>query len=163
MTAPRPTSSFKPSASSLLALALFLAPGCTPSTDLGQTCKMTKPPPTEGGEPVEIDESEVGNTSVDYVALGSAECDDLVCIRTASSNNPPNDAGKARGYCTAPCIDETNCEYDYLGGRNKLTCARLLLSEEFIKALQQEDPETFERVFGSSASAKYCILPRQVQ
>jgi len=130
--------------------------GCEMTKDLGATCAMTKP--GDDG-PEEIDEDKVADTRIDYIALGSAECDDLVCIRTSDSANPENELGKARGYCTAPCIDDLDCEPDFEGNKT-LKCERLLLDETFLSALKENDPETYEQIFGSGASAKYCIKPR---
>ncbi len=131
--------------------------GCSSTKDLGATCKMTRP--GDNG-PEDISEDKVADPAVDYIALGSAECDDLVCIRTAGSANPENELGMARGYCTAPCIDDLDCQPDFEGNEKTLKCTQLLLDQSFLDALEQEDPQTYEQIFGSGASAKYCIKPR---
>jgi hypothetical protein len=136
--------------SSLLALGLL---GCEATKDLGATCAMTRP--GDDG-PEEIDESKVVDDRIDYLALGSAECDDLVCIRTSGSANPENELGKARGYCTASCIDDLDCEPDF-EGKKTLVCEELLLDEAFLAALKENDPTTYEQIFGSGASARYCV------
>jgi hypothetical protein len=139
-------------AASLLSLA-----GCQAERDLGLECRMTKP--TEAG-PEDILASSVEDPNLDYMALGSAECDDLVCVRTAGSENPENVDGKARGYCTAPCIDARDCEPDFEGRTGTMGCERLLPDQEFLETLKQSDPELYEKTFGSGVSAKYCVKPR---
>lgn len=139
-------------------LAVGLA-GCETTKDLGATCAMTRP--GDNG-PEEIDESKVADDRIDYLALGSAECDDLVCIRTSGSANPENELGKARGYCTAPCIDDLDCEPDFEGNKT-LSCDELLLDDPFLVALKESDPVTYEQVFGTGASARYCVKPRTSQ
>lgn len=137
------------SAAVAFALGAGVALGaCRASTDLGVTCKMTGVTPEK-----------VQNPGIDYIALGSAECDDLVCIRTAGSANPTNGAGEAHGYCTKSCIDSTDCSPDYQGGNNKLVCQRLLLDQAFLDQFKQRDPKGYEATFGSGASSRYCILP----
>ncbi|MBI5546601.1 MAG: adventurous gliding motility lipoprotein CglC [Deltaproteobacteria bacterium] len=161
-------------ASTLVGLAALALTACSATTDLGQTCKMTKPCKEAGcTKPVNILQSEVEkNTGLDYVALGSAECDDLVCIRTANSLNPdpvcPNEGDTtcpaservAMGYCTSGCLDEANCRPDFQGKSDTMQCNQLLLSDSYLNQLKTEDPDTYNRVFGSGASANYCILPR---
>jgi hypothetical protein len=144
-------------AAAVLALSAFALGACS-KTDLGATCKMTKP--CGDGGVCAIAPDQVANTAVDYVALGSAECDDLVCLRTARSNNPPNTATEAFGYCTTPCINADNCSPDFQGHSGNLNCDRLLLDQAFLDALMQQDPATYRRVFGNGASSTYCVLPR---
>jgi hypothetical protein len=127
---------------------------CKAETDLGQTCKMTRPS-SDGGPPVEIDVPDGGfgdGGTFDVVALGSAECDDLVCIRTSGSQNPDNENGKLRGYCTASCIDSSSCEPDFEGKSGTMACEKLLVDQALIEA----NPE----IFGSGASSMYCVKPR---
>ncbi|MBI5547665.1 MAG: adventurous gliding motility lipoprotein CglC [Deltaproteobacteria bacterium] len=133
-----------PRASLTILLATLAVTSCQAKTDLGQTCKMTKPCDTP---PCPIPEDKVARTDIDYVALGSAECDDLVCIRTAGSENPPNDNKEARGYCTAACLDDLSCQPDFQGLTGQLKCEKLLL-------------ENAEAIFGSGAASKYCVKPR---
>lgn len=138
-------------------LALF---ACQGERDLGQTCKMTRSSATEGEPPEQIPVDRVANPDLDYVSLGSAECEDLVCVRTAGSQNPEPEGDKARGYCTAPCIENTDCQPDFEGRQGALQCARMLLDQKYLDELKATSPETYERVFGSGASSKYCVKPR---
>jgi hypothetical protein len=140
----------------VLALGAAVLSACA-KTDLGQACNMKKPCNTGT---CDIAPSAVENGAIDYVALGSAECDDLVCIRTAGSANPENTAAVARGYCTTPCIDDTNCSPNYQGESKKLVCQRMLLDQAFLDQLKEQDPDAYNKVFGSGASSTYCVLPR---
>lgn len=146
----------------VLALSLLMLAGCQAEKDLGQECRMTTRPPNSD-QSVDIDATSVSDPNFDYVALGSAECDDLVCVRTAGSVNPENVEGKARGYCTAPCIDNSDCQPDFQGKKGTLSCERLLPDEAFLAQLKASDPGLFERTFGSSVSAKYCVKPRSAK
>jgi len=133
---------------------------CQAEKDLGQTCKMTRPNPIAGEAPIELEADQVADGSFDYMAFGAAECDDLVCLRTSGSANPENEEGRARGYCSAPCIDASDCDPDYLGNKGTMRCEQVLPDQEFLDALRRSDPETYEKTFGSGAAAKYCVLPR---
>lgn len=106
-----------------------------------------------------ISPGKVSNERVDYIALGSVDCTDLVCLRTAGSANPANTADEAWGYCSSPCIDKTNCSPDYQGKDNKLVCQRLLLDQGFLDSYKLSNPAEYEAVFGNGASSTYCILP----
>ncbi len=139
----------------LLAVVVVALGACTPKTDLGQVCTMTKPC-TGGICPMAA--ADLANaTTVDYMSLGSTECDDLVCVRTASEDPVP---ATPSGLCTRSCINDDDCMYDANGNKGTFKCDQLLLSATFLEALKENDPETFDRVFGSSVSARYCIRPR---
>ncbi len=148
------------SAVAALALGASVALGaCKATTDLGSTCTLTTPC---SSSTCAVTPDKVSNTSVDYIALGSAVCDNLVCIRTAGSANPDNTASEARGYCTNSCTDNSDCSPDYQGNGDKLVCQRLLLDQAFLDALKQSNPTEYEQVFGNGASSTYCILPSSV-
>lgn len=127
-------------------------------TDLGLPCTLTQPCSTGT---CSIPPSAVENRSIDYVALGAAECDNFVCIRTTRSANPENQATAARGYCTSPCIDAQDCSPDYNGKSNKMICDRIVFDEAFLDRLKKDSPEEYEQILGNGISSKYCILPRQ--
>lgn len=144
----------------LLAALVGGAVGCQAKTDLAQTCKMTRPDPD--GNTQEIEEAKLSDPTIDYVALGAAECDDLVCIRSANTDrNPEHENGGGRGYCTRPCIDDADCNPDFQGNEGTLVCARLLLDQAFLDALQESDPVAYEQAFGSDTASRYCVYPRQ--
>lgn len=83
----------------LLALAVSLA-SCGTS-DLGSPCEM--PASVEAGEP-----------AFDYLYLGTAECDDLVCLRRK---------GTTSSVCSRACLDESDCEPGF-------ACVKLVPSVE---------------------------------
>ncbi|MGC4115159.1 MAG: hypothetical protein QM765_11230 [Myxococcales bacterium] len=73
---------------------------------------------------------------------------------------------KAAGYCTRSCMDDTDCQPDYLG-RKGLVCTQLLFSQDYLKALHDlctspTDPTClYNQLFGSSGvSPMYCLKPR---
>lgn len=171
--------------------ALLALTACPAKTDYGQTCKMTKP---KGAATCSVDipnspdlcgigVGEVTSASFDYISLGNAECDDQVCLRTAiectSDEQCPgqrtckdnfcsyDDAtnGNAVGYCTRGCLDNTDCQPDYEGGKS-LECIDLLFSPEYIDLLKAKcdtDPDClYSQIFGSGGvSSKYCLHPRK--
>src|SRR3990172_8439436 len=65
------------SAAVAFALGAIALAACRANTDLGQSCKLTQP--CDAGT-CAVAPDAVQNLLVDYIALGSAECDDLVCI-----------------------------------------------------------------------------------
>lgn len=164
-------------------VALLALTACPPKTDYGQTCKMTKPNPDGTTSTIQV--SELTNSGFDYVALGSPECDDLVCLRSANActgdvNCAPGtctDAkcgdqysdpadGSAVGYCTRGCLEDSDCEPDF-DGKKTLKCQQLLMSEEQLTKLKAQcdtDPDClYNQIFGSGASAKYCIKPMKCE
>jgi hypothetical protein len=145
-----------PSRCAAAAFALSaLALGACAKTDLGSTCKMTEP--CDAGV-CPITPGQVSNTAVDYIAFGAADCDDLVCLRSAGTKNPDNDTAQAKGYCTTPCINNDNCSPDYQGHSDQLQCQRLLLDQDFLNALQ--DGGLYQEFFPNGVSSTYCVKPR---
>jgi hypothetical protein len=154
-------------------VALLALSGCA-KTDLGQTCAMTKPKPAGGcpaGEsstgptcPITWAEIEDQAGTKDIVALGSPVCDDLVCVHSAHSSGDPaaDDKGNAQGYCTACCLTDADCDPDFQGNKGTMTCAQLLLSDAFMQQLKDNDPATYQKLFGDGACSHYCILPRDL-
>ncbi len=143
----------------LLAVLVGGALGCQAKTDLAQPCKMTRP--DQDGNTTEIEAAKLSDPAIDYVALGAAECDDLVCIRSAATEkNPPHENGGGRGYCTRPCIDDADCNPDFQGNEGTLVCQRLLLDQAFLDQLKENDPVAYEQAFGSDTASRYCVFPR---
>jgi hypothetical protein len=135
----------------------LLATACTVERDLGQTCKMTRPDP-DGGVALALEAERVSNPNLDYISFGAAECDDQVCLRTSRSANPEHEQGTARGYCSAPCIEASDCEPDFTGKKGTMRCEQVLPDLEQMK---KDDPQAYEETFGAGASTRYCVLPRQ--
>ena len=177
----------------ILYLAALLAlAACQAKTDYGQSCKMIKP---KGADPCELAHSneklcgvkvtELSSPAFDYLSLGNAECDDQVCLRSASScavdTDCPNDTGpcgadgtctkqyaapedgSAVGYCTRDCQEDTDCEPDFRGQKG-LLCQKLLFSESYIETLKAEcetNPNClYNDKFGGGISEKYCVKAR---
>lgn len=132
----------------LCAATLSTLVACSQTTDLGFTCEMTKQAPGCEGEeqdctvnidPADITDTELGYPTLDYLAEGVAECDDLICLR--SRNRSYDDTSSAAmGYCTAPCQDDADCSPDFEGKKNTLKCKQLLNEN-------------------GASQAKYCVLP----
>ncbi len=156
---PRRLASAAPRAAATAALLVSLVSlaACDESSDLGQTCRMTIPAAERGGLAQELPAARVERAELDYVAFGTAECDNLVCLRTAGSPNPENENGGARGYCSAPCVSQRDCEPNFRGEDGALTCEELMPN---VEQLRRDDLESFEAVFGPGTSTRYCILRR---
>lgn len=142
----------------ILALLAFVA-GCTTKGDLGANCRMTRSASTPEAPPTPVQESAVQNPALDYISFGAAECDNLVCLRTAGSTNPSNQDGEAIGYCSAPCVTDADCDATGDGVEGSLVCATVLPE---MSALAEDDPVLYDQIFspGTGASNRYCILPR---
>ena len=90
-----------------LCLAALLAlSACPASNDRGQVCKMTGPTVDGGSVPLPV--SELNDPTKDYISLGSAECDDLVCVRSAlacttNADCPTTPAGTKCNTTTHAC------------------------------------------------------------
>lgn len=126
---------------------LLALSACTQTTDLGFTCEMTKQKAdctgddcTEPIDPASITDPALGYPTMDYIAEGVAECDDLVCLRSRNREYPDDTEKVAMGYCSAPCINDDDCSPDWEGKKHKLTCRQLLGETE------------------STSQAKYCVL-----
>ncbi len=121
-----------------------LVVGCKPATDLNQVCQLVKRNP-DGGTPVPILESEVRNAqgqNKDFIAFGSIDCEDLVCVRDSNFSNDAGPGEPASGYCSRQCVQATTCpSYDENldKGPKALSCRALLLSAETLAALQSGD------------------------
>jgi hypothetical protein len=120
----------------LLGFAIAVLSGCQ-SPDVGQTCQLDLTVPPEA-------------SNADYLELGRAECENLVCIQSPTS--PP---GSVRRYCSKPCVSNSDCS----PGETGLTCRAVVLNEAFITQLFQNDPALAQQFLGPSANAKYCATP----
>lgn len=141
----------------LCASALLTLVGCKVSTDYGRNCRMTKPG-SAAGEVIPISKDQLpgtypatgGGPASDYVALGAAECDDFICVRTFDPVEPyADDATNALGYCTRSCMDNSDCTPDYTGKDGTLKCDQVLVTNA-------------EAIFGAGAPSKVCRKARLV-
>ncbi|MFO0597300.1 MAG: adventurous gliding motility lipoprotein CglC [Myxococcaceae bacterium] len=126
-----------------LALGLTLALvsfGCKPATDLNSRCTLVKRNP-DGGTPIAILEREVRNAqgaNKDFIAVGSLDCEDLICVRDSNFASDGGLDGPAEGYCSRQCVQGSSCpSYDENldKGQKALKCRALLLSAETLAAL----------------------------
>ncbi len=119
---------------------------CPPTTDRGRRCQM--PRRTDAGTTF-LTEKEVrarsvtaSNATRDFLAFGSLDCDDLLCVRDATYVTDAGDNDVAYGYCSNPCDVGAACpsfdaELDKRGD-TRLNCRPLLLDEETLAAINMD-------------------------
>lgn len=123
--------------SSLVGICAALLAGCQ-SPDVGQACQLDLTVPPEA-------------TAADYLELGRAECENLVCIQS-----PTTVAGnEVRRYCSKPCVSNSDCA----PGDTGLLCRDVVLNEAFIGQLQQQDPALAQKFLGPGRNSRYCATP----
>ncbi len=121
------------------------AVACKPVTDLNTTCLLVKRNP-DGGSPLNITEREVRNNAgmnKDFIAVGSVECEDLICVRDANFSSDAGLDDPATGYCSRACAEGAACpSYDekFDKGPTALSCRALLLSAETLAVLKDDFP-----------------------
>ena len=111
-------------------LAVLLV-SCTSPTDLNSRCTLVKRNP-DGGAPVPVREGEVRELQAqnkDFIALGSIDCEDLVCVRDAFFATDAAPETPASGYCSRQCVPGAQCP-SADQGLTALHCRALLLSAE---------------------------------
>lgn len=119
--------------------------GCKPPTDLNSRCNLVKRNPDGGSTPVLIREGEVQSAqgaNKDFIAIGSIECEDLICVRDSLFVSDAGLDSPAEGYCSRQCVQGTSCpSYDEAldKGPKALKCRALLLSPETLAALTAGD------------------------
>lgn len=135
---------------------------CPPSTDRGRPCQM--PRRTDAGTTF-LTEKEVrartgtaSNATRDFLAFGSLDCDDLLCVRDATYVTDAGDDAVAFGYCSNPCDVGAACpsfdpELDKRGD-TKLNCRALLLDEQTLEAINQ-DPNA-RKILNNVKSPYFC-------
>lgn len=134
----------------LLAVAVgaVLATGCQ-SPDVGARCQIpSDPSSTLDPKPDSI--------SGDYLETGNLACDSLVCIVSpATSGEYATCDGTNCGYCSKPCVSDTDCYKSETG----LVCRQMVLDPEFIQLLEEQDPELADRYLGDARYSSYCAVP----
>ena len=121
--------------SSLLIICAALLMGCQ-SPDVGQACQLDLTVPPEA-------------SAADYLELGRAECENLVCIQSPVAGNG------VRKYCSKPCVSNSDCAQ----GETGLICREVVLNEAFIGELQQQDPAQAQLYLGDARNSRYCATP----
>lgn len=138
------------------ALALTFA-ACKPATDLNTTCTLVKRNP-DGGAPLPILERDVRDMSganKDFIAVGSVQCEDLICVRDAKFTSDAGLDDPAQGYCSRQCAQGSSCpSYDEKldRGSTALSCRPLLLSAETLALLKDEFPGVRDPYFCARSS-----------
>lgn len=164
-----------------LAALAALALGACQEADVGQPCELDA---YTGSPPVPVDKAVPDQQGVycsadtaDYFRSGAIECDNLICIRSATGaactgSGPdftpyPDDVRK---YCSKPCIADRDCEND----RIKLVCRAIVLDPGYITFLQWcaanpggtdpngvygTCPANAEALLGGIPSSSYCATP----
>jgi len=130
----------------MLALAVISVAvvACKPATDLNSRCTLVKRNP-DGGAPLPILEREVRNAqgaNKDFIAIGSVEWVDLICVRDSAFSSDASVDGPAEGYCSRACAQASTCpsfDENLDKGPKALSCRALLLSAETLAALSGSD------------------------
>lgn len=136
----------------LLALvAAALCGGCQ-APDVGQRCNFgwAAAPSVPAPTPSTID--------ADYLETGNMACDSLVCIVSpATSGEYASCDGDQCGYCSKPCVSDTDCYKSETG----LVCRQMVLDADYIQWLQENHPELAATYLGDAPYSRYCAVPLQ--
>lgn len=129
----------------VVAAVLVVGSGCRPATDLNKRCLLVKRNPDGGPTPVNLREGEVRNAqgqNKDFIAIGSLDCEDLICVRDSLFTNDASVDSPAEGYCSRQCVLGSLCpSADEALDRSAqaLSCRALLLSPETLALLSGSD------------------------
>lgn len=150
-----------------LSLAVISFAGCKVPSDLGGPCKMVKRDPLIDGGRLFIRNKEIKvGTMKDFISFGSADCENLVCVR--DSDFPVPDGGFdpeafADGYCSNRCTPGDTCpsfnEADDNDAKKRLTCRPLLLDTETLALIcngNAEDRAKCKSYFGNTSKPDFC-------
>ncbi len=125
----------------VVTLLSLLSFSCKPATDLNNRCVLVKKNPDGGGTPVNLREGEVRSAqgqNKDFIAIGSLDCEELICVRDSFFVSDAGSDAAAEGYCSSPCVLGSQCQsFDPTldKGPKALNCRALLLSPETLAAL----------------------------
>ncbi len=125
-----------------------LGVGCQ-SPDVGQRCVITWNPASTIPAPTPA------SIPGDYLETGNLACDSLVCIVSPAIDWYSTCDGDACGYCSKPCVSDTECYTDTTG----LVCRQMVLDPEFIAQLEASNPLLAERYLGDARYSRYCAVP----
>lgn len=121
------------------ALALAIT-ACKPATDLNQPCRLVRRNP-DGGQALALKESQVRDAqgqNKDFIAVGSIDCEDLICVRDSFYASDAGADADAFGYCSRQCVEGSQCpsfDEKFDKGSTALRCRALLLDKETLAAL----------------------------
>jgi hypothetical protein len=149
----------------LLLSAAVLLGGCEVTTELGKPCFLVRKATEEelkagSTRAVRLKESAL-TPGQDFISFGSAECEDLICVRDAAFQGSTNPDEDAQGYCSRDCVaggssctvTDTEVPAEL---RERMTCRALLMDNEALARLKASDPATYRATFGENDSAYFC-------
>jgi hypothetical protein len=138
-----------------VAAAAVLALSACQDPDVGQQCDMPLTAP-DGGP---LDVTPPGSSTLcssdraDYFRTGAVECDNLVCVRSATGSCAAETSLAAvRRYCSKPCVSDKDCFQSETG----LVCRQIVLDPAFLATLPTE---VRERYLGQIQASNYCATP----
>jgi hypothetical protein len=137
------------------ALALLGLAGCQ-SPDVGGDCSIAWNPTWErdGTPPPPTAATLYSEGKSDYFESGNLACDGLVCIVSpASPGTQYGDRGTGVGYCSKPCVSNSDCYQKETG----LVCRQMVLDPAVLSTL---DAATRERYLSDIEYSSYCAVPR---
>ena len=136
-------------------LAALALAACKQDPDVGQPCGMTLV--DAAGSPIDVPAGQEGEycsaVAADYFRTGATECDNLVCLRSATglcASDPQK--VQVRRYCSKPCVSDDDCFRSQTG----LVCRSVVLDAAFLASLT---PEVRQRYLGDVQSSNYCAPP----
>jgi hypothetical protein len=132
----------------MVLVAAILALGACQKPDVGQPCNISWGN-TAGDPPAPPPPNPTTITS-DYFESGNTECENLVCIVSPAT---PGSRYAAGGYCSKPCVSNSDCFQSETG----LVCRQMVLDDLF---LAQLDPALRDKYLGEVRFSSYCGVPR---
>jgi len=124
--------------------------------DVGQKCDMPLTAP-DGG-PLDVVTPPGSSTlcsgdRADYFRTGAVECDNLVCLRSATGSCAADTSLAAiRHYCSKACVSDKDCFQSQTG----LVCRQIVLDPAFLATLP---PDVREKYLGQIQASNYCATP----
>jgi hypothetical protein len=153
----------------LLVAAALLCGGCEIKSDIGKRCtlvrkataaEMQAEPERGKTRPILYSELKPGQ---DFISFGAVECEDLICVRDTGYSEPPEDDGRARGYCSKACLADplqNSCVVNAADAeesvKDRMTCRALLLDQKAMDDMRTNDPVAYRSTFGDNNSPFFC-------
>lgn len=146
-------------------LAALGTTACGRIDDLGTECVLVRKDPNDtnpadGTSSIPIKMSEV-TPGKDFISFGATECENLICVRDANAPVGTDPNAVATGICTRPCVptSEGSCDTGLSwvdDSEQAYSCKALLLDQDSLAAMREQDPEKYQRYFGTTTSPDYC-------
>jgi hypothetical protein len=131
--------------------ATILALGACQQPDVGQPCNITWGTSDSASSPPNP-VSLFQNHQSDWFESGNTECENLVCIVSPVA---PGGRYAAGGYCSKPCVSNSDCFQSETG----LVCRQMVLDPLFLAQLDQVDPTLKQKYLGDVQFSSYCGVP----